>query len=103
MLIVRSLRFTCMGLRRNMAHPEEEVSTSMTWAYGEALKPYHGWAVRPLFQASPCSTPQTCFCIQRILLCLYDKLTGPLSTLSFQISTIEKHMKLLGADHFSWP
>lgn len=29
---------------------EEEVSTSMTWAYGQTLKPYHGWAVRPIFQ-----------------------------------------------------
>jgi hypothetical protein len=32
-----------------MASPGEEVSTSMTWAYGQALKPYHGWAVRPVF------------------------------------------------------
>jgi hypothetical protein len=49
---IRSLRFTAMGLRRNMATPEEEVSTSMTLAYGRALKPYHGWAVRPLFLVS---------------------------------------------------
>jgi hypothetical protein len=38
-----------------MATPSEEVSTSMTMAYGQALKPYHGWAVRPLFLVSPVS------------------------------------------------
>ncbi|KAK1928058.1 glycolipid transfer protein domain-containing protein [Papiliotrema laurentii] len=47
--LLRSLRFTSMGLRRNMTSEGEEVSTSMTWAYGETLKPYHGWAVRPIF------------------------------------------------------
>jgi hypothetical protein len=46
------LRFTSMGLRRNMTSEGEEVSTSMTWAYGETLKPYHGWAVRPIFLVS---------------------------------------------------
>ena len=35
-----------------MSNEREEVSTSMTWAYGQALKPYHGWAVRPLFLVS---------------------------------------------------
>jgi len=49
---IRSLRFTAMGLRRNTATSGEEVSTSMTLAYGSALKPYHGWAVRPLFLVS---------------------------------------------------
>ena len=51
-LLHRSLKFTSLGLRINMANEKEELSTSMTKAYDRTLKPYHGFMIRPLFKVS---------------------------------------------------
>ncbi|GHJ85409.1 hypothetical protein NliqN6_1811 [Naganishia liquefaciens] len=48
--LLRSLKFTSLGLRINMANEKEELSTSMTKAYDRTLKPYHGFMIRPLFK-----------------------------------------------------
>ncbi|KAJ9125352.1 hypothetical protein QFC22_000312 [Naganishia vaughanmartiniae] len=48
--LLRSLKFTTLGLRLNMADQKEELSTSMTKAYERTLRPYHGFMIRPLFR-----------------------------------------------------
>ncbi|KAJ9109009.1 hypothetical protein QFC21_000335 [Naganishia friedmannii] len=48
--LLRSLKFTTLGLRLNFANPKEELSTSMTKAYDRTLRPYHGFMIRPLFR-----------------------------------------------------
>lgn len=50
--LLRSLKFTSLGLRLNMANQKEELSTSMTKAYDRTLRPYHGFMIRPLFRVS---------------------------------------------------
>lgn len=48
----RALRFTSLGLRENLQNEQEELSVSMSRAYDNSLKQFHGWLVRPIFKAS---------------------------------------------------
>jgi len=47
--IYRGLKFTCQGLRSSLSNPSEELSVSFTTAYGNTLKQYHSFLVRPVF------------------------------------------------------
>ncbi|KAL7410631.1 putative het-c2 protein [Mrakia frigida] len=47
--LVRGLKFTCQGLRSSLSNPSEELSVSFTTAYGNTLKQYHSFLVRPVF------------------------------------------------------
>ncbi|KAI5295407.1 hypothetical protein KEM55_006197 [Ascosphaera atra] len=55
--LIRGLDFTAASLRRNLAHPAEELSDSFRAAYGETLKPYHSFIVKPIFSAAMSATP----------------------------------------------
>ncbi|KAG7529365.1 hypothetical protein FFLO_05717 [Filobasidium floriforme] len=48
--LLRGLRFTSLGLRENMNNEKEELSTSMSRAYDQSLRPFHGFMIRPLFK-----------------------------------------------------
>lgn len=48
----RTLNLILLGLRRNLADPREELSTSLTKAYETTLKPHHAYLVRPVFYVS---------------------------------------------------
>ena len=52
---LRGLAFTALALRRSLDHPNEELAVSFTQAYGETLKKYHSFVVKPLFTVC---TPQ---------------------------------------------
>jgi len=45
----RGLEFTAAALRRNKNNPKEELSESFTKAYGDTLKQYHSFVIRPIF------------------------------------------------------
>ncbi|KAI5841494.1 glycolipid transfer protein domain-containing protein [Morchella snyderi] len=47
--LTRGLSFTATGLRKSVANPTEELSTSFTSAYGVTLKQHHNFMVKPLF------------------------------------------------------
>jgi hypothetical protein len=47
-----TLKLILIGLRQNLANPNEEISTSLTQAYEKTLKPFHPFLVRPVFYVS---------------------------------------------------
>jgi len=47
--LCRTLKLILIGLRQNLANPNEEISTSLTQAYEKTLKPFHPFLVRPVF------------------------------------------------------
>ncbi|EMC96391.1 hypothetical protein BAUCODRAFT_139209 [Baudoinia panamericana UAMH 10762] len=53
----RALDFTAQGIRHNLSHPTEELSTSFRDAYGNTLKPHHSFIVKPIFSAAMSATP----------------------------------------------
>lgn len=53
----RALDFTAQALRKNLSNPSEELSTSFRDAYGNTLKQYHSFLVKPIFSAAMSATP----------------------------------------------
>ena len=54
---LRGLDFTAQALRHNLSHPSEELSVSFRHAYGNTLKPHHGFLIKPIFSAAMSATP----------------------------------------------
>ncbi|KAF2771921.1 glycolipid transfer protein [Teratosphaeria nubilosa] len=55
--LVRALDFTAQALRRNLSNPTEELSGSFRDAYGNTLKQYHSFVIKPIFSAAMSATP----------------------------------------------
>lgn len=55
--ITRGLDFTAQALRKNQTNSSEELSVSFRDAYGNTLKQYHGFLVKPIFSAAMSATP----------------------------------------------
>ncbi|KYK59626.1 HET-C2-like protein [Drechmeria coniospora] len=55
--LVRGLEFTCIALSQNVAKPSEELADSFRGAYGQTLKPHHGFLVKPIFSAAMGACP----------------------------------------------
>ncbi|KAJ4130053.1 hypothetical protein NW768_007025 [Fusarium equiseti] len=55
--LVRGLDFTCQGLENNVAKSDEELADSFRTAYGNTLKPHHGFMVKPIFSAAMSAVP----------------------------------------------
>ncbi|TVY46667.1 Pleckstrin homology domain-containing family A member [Lachnellula occidentalis] len=55
--LVRALDFTSIALSQNMAVDTEELSTSFRNAYGNTLKPFHGFLIKPVFSAAMSACP----------------------------------------------
>ncbi|CAJ2502102.1 Uu.00g049550.m01.CDS01 [Anthostomella pinea] len=55
--LVRALDFTCIALSQNLANESEELSASFRNAYGNTLKPHHGFLVKPVFSAAMSACP----------------------------------------------
>ncbi|KLJ13738.1 hypothetical protein EMPG_11341 [Blastomyces silverae] len=55
--LLRGLDFTAKALRHNISHPNEELSSSFRAAYGDTLKPYHNFLIKPIFVAAMGATP----------------------------------------------
>ncbi|PGH09452.1 hypothetical protein GX51_00557 [Blastomyces parvus] len=55
--LLRGLDFTAKALRHNISNPGEELSASFRAAYGDSLKPYHNFLVKPIFVAAMGATP----------------------------------------------
>jgi hypothetical protein len=51
------LDFTAQALRQNISRPADELSTSFRAAYGNTLKPHHGFLIKPIFSAAMSATP----------------------------------------------
>ena len=57
MWLIRGLDFTAVALSQNLATPSEELSTSFRNSYGNTLKPYHSFLVKPVMSAAMSATP----------------------------------------------
>jgi hypothetical protein len=55
--LVRGLDFTAVAISQNLATPSEELSTSFRNSYGNTLKPYHSFLVKPVMSAAMSATP----------------------------------------------
>ncbi|MCJ1403773.1 hypothetical protein MMC11_006996 [Xylographa trunciseda] len=55
--LTRGLDFTAQALRHNLWYPSEELSVSFRHAYGNTLKPYHSFLIKPIFSAAMSATP----------------------------------------------
>ncbi|OJD15435.1 hypothetical protein AJ78_04310 [Emergomyces pasteurianus Ep9510] len=55
--LLRGLDFTSKALRHNISFPNDELSASFRAAYGDTLKPYHNFLVKPIFVAAMGATP----------------------------------------------
>ncbi|KAM4064698.1 glycolipid transfer protein (GLTP) domain-containing protein [Hirsutella rhossiliensis] len=55
--LVRGLEFTCIGLSSNIEKPSDELADSFRGAYGDTLKPHHGFLVKPIFSAAMSACP----------------------------------------------
>ncbi|TVY32934.1 Pleckstrin homology domain-containing family A member [Lachnellula subtilissima] len=55
--LVRGLDFTSIALSQNIAVGTEELSTSFRNAYGNTLKPFHGFLIKPVFSAAMSACP----------------------------------------------
>jgi Glycolipid transfer protein (GLTP) len=53
----RGLDFTSIALSQNLAVTSEELSTSFRAAYGNTLKPFHSFMVKPIFSAAMSACP----------------------------------------------
>lgn len=56
-MTLRALDFTAQALRRNLDNSSEELSVSFRSAYGETLKQFHSFLVKPIFSAAMSATP----------------------------------------------
>ena len=54
---ISGLDFTSQALRKNLQNPSDELSTSFRDAYGNTLKQYHSFIVKPIFSAAMSATP----------------------------------------------
>ncbi|TVY22753.1 Pleckstrin homology domain-containing family A member [Lachnellula hyalina] len=52
-----ALDFTSIALSQNIAVSTEELSTSFRNAYGNTLKPFHGFLIKPVFSAAMSACP----------------------------------------------
>jgi len=55
--LVRGLDFTCKALEHNQENQTAEMKASFVEAYGNTLKKYHGFLVKPLFMAALTACP----------------------------------------------
>lgn len=55
--LLRGLDFTAQALRENLSKPTQELSDSFRAAYGNTLKPHHGFLIKPVFSAAMGATP----------------------------------------------
>ncbi|GAO15754.1 uncharacterized protein UV8b_00926 [Ustilaginoidea virens] len=55
--LVRGLDFTCVALSSNIANSSHELAESFRNAYGQTLKPHHGFLVKPIFSAAMSACP----------------------------------------------
>lgn len=55
--LLRGLDFTAQALRENLSKPAQELSDSFRAAYGNTLKPHHGFLIKPVFSAAMGATP----------------------------------------------
>jgi hypothetical protein len=55
--IPSGLDFTSQALRKNLSNPSEELSASFRDAYGNTLKQYHSFVIKPIFSAAMSATP----------------------------------------------
>ncbi|TVY13491.1 Pleckstrin homology domain-containing family A member 8-like protein [Lachnellula arida] len=55
--LVRGLDFTSIALSQNIAVATEELSVSFRNAYGNTLKPFHGFLIKPVFSAAMSACP----------------------------------------------
>ena len=51
------LDFTRIALAENLSSPTAELSASFRGAYGETLKPFHSFMVKPIFSAAMSACP----------------------------------------------
>ncbi|KAK4506115.1 hypothetical protein PRZ48_004080 [Zasmidium cellare] len=55
--LTRGLDFTSQALRQNLTNSSEELSKSFRDAYGNTLKQYHTFLIKPIFSAAMSATP----------------------------------------------
>jgi hypothetical protein len=55
--LIRGLDFTRIALAENLSSPTAELSASFRGAYGETLKPFHSFMVKPIFSAAMSACP----------------------------------------------
>ncbi|CRG86153.1 Pleckstrin homology domain-containing family A member 8 [Talaromyces islandicus] len=55
--LVRGLDFTAQALSENISTPNKELADSFRSAYGNTLKPHHGFLIKPVFNAAMSATP----------------------------------------------
>ncbi|KAJ1960915.1 hypothetical protein GGI12_003541 [Dipsacomyces acuminosporus] len=53
----RGLEFTALGVSKNLANTNEELTTSFTEAYGKTLKQYHNFVVKGVFSLAMKACP----------------------------------------------
>jgi hypothetical protein len=51
------LDFTAQALSENISTPNKELADSFRSAYGNTLKPHHGFLIKPIFNAAMSATP----------------------------------------------
>jgi hypothetical protein len=51
------LDFTAQALRHNLNNSDKELDVSFRAAYGDTLKPHHGFMVKPIFSAAMSAAP----------------------------------------------
>lgn len=55
--LISGLDFTAQALRHNITNSSKELADSFREAYGNTLKPHHGFLVKPVFNAAMSATP----------------------------------------------
>lgn len=89
--LIRGLDFTAQALRENIAKPTQELSESFRAAYGNTLKPHHGFLIKPVFSAAMSATPYR--------KAFYEKLGEDTSKIESQMETevaaLEKAVSIL--------
>ncbi|THH06549.1 hypothetical protein EW145_g4009 [Phellinidium pouzarii] len=56
--LTRGLAFTCKALKATQQDPTLELSTAFQNAYGDTLRPYHSFLVKPIFSAAMKACPK---------------------------------------------
>ncbi|WEW59119.1 hypothetical protein PRK78_004588 [Emydomyces testavorans] len=89
--LIRGLDFTAQSLRLNLSQPADELSTSFRAAYGNTLKPYHSWAIKPIFSAAMSATPYR----KDFYAKLGDDVTKVQAAMDVEVGALEKVVKIV--------